>query len=139
MGMVPPISAGAPNNAYHCHPDHRNGNLNKSQWTITQVQELDAFRYAEANKWLDGAKGWGLHLVNGAAQYLGISVSRVTQLFVAEFVAGNAPVLWHGYPANHQAHAQDIPHAQVLKDWMKLNLVAAPKIRKLMRGQPCSL
>jgi hypothetical protein len=60
-------------------------------------------------------------------------------LFVAKFVASAPPAVWHGYPADHERNPQDIPESEVLRDWIQSGLLAAAKVRKLTRGQPCNL
>jgi hypothetical protein len=138
MGAALPTQP-AGNNPYCIHPDHRNGNPNKSQWTITEEEERAAFVRAVEHEWLLQNRGWGLHLHQEQPQYLGTSKGQAAALFVAKFVSSGAQVSWHGYPADHQRNIQDIPESKVLKSWIDLRLLALPKIRKLMKGQPCSL
>lgn len=128
-----------PGFVYRLNPDHRNGTGGKSQWTIPPPDEVRCFRQADDRAWLSVNVGWGLHMPDGGPQFLGISEDRSRALFVAKFVASEAPVAWHGYPADHQRHPQDIPAPSVLKAWLDLDLLNPAKIRKLSRGQPCSL
>lgn len=126
----------APGLDYFHHPDHRNSNPNKSQWTITREEERASFSQAFAEDWLRDTDGWGLHTPSGLPEYLGTALDR--KVFVAKFVGGPGTP-WHGYPADHQQRAQDIPHEAALQSWMNLGLLTAPKIRKIAKGQRCNL
>ncbi|MDT3777058.1 hypothetical protein PJI16_05730 [Nitrospira sp. MA-1] len=127
---------------YAPNPSHRNGNNRKSQWIIPQTQEIDCFSKAESNGWLYQHEGWGLHCPNGAPVFLGRLARSHKETFIAKFVNSRSTrqqALWHGYPADHQNNAQDIPETEILKKWLMLNLLKAAKIRKIIKGQPCSL
>jgi hypothetical protein len=124
---------------YAVNPKHRNGSPDGSQWTIPPIEEHACFQTAEIAGWLLGDKGWGLHLVAETPAYLGVAVDGGRLLFVAKFVAGAAPVVWHGYPADPEKRTHDIPEEHVLQHWLVLNLLSKPKIRKLGRGQACRL
>ena len=88
---------------YGCHPDHRNGNHNKSQWTISTTEEVESFKCSYSQRWVLGTRAWGLHLVDGQPAYLGTAIDRSRHLFVARFEDGNGNQRWqHGYPADHQ-------------------------------------
>ena len=127
--------------AYEVNPVHRNGMPTKSQWAIPEAHEVDSFTNALANTWVGHGIGigWGLHLVNGRAAYLGVAKDRVTNLLIARFVDGTRTQNWHGYPADHQANAQDVPDESILNAWMAAELIAPAKIRKLEKRQPCRL
>jgi hypothetical protein len=83
--------------------------------------------------------GWGLHLPNATVEYLGVDCSGTYSLFIAKFVDGNRKGHWHGYPGDPQRHAADIPNPDVLRSWLDDKILSAAKIRKIARGQPCSL
>jgi hypothetical protein len=139
MGVVVQQFDIRPGLVYQVHPNHRNGRADKSQWTIPQGDEIQCFQQADARTWLLVNRGWGLHIQNGGPQLLGLSQDRDRALFVAKFVSSAAPVVWHGYPADHQRHPQDIPAPEILKAWLDSGLLIPAKIRKLSRGQPCNL
>jgi hypothetical protein len=124
---------------YTHHPDHRNRTGGKSQWRISLPKERQAFITARAEGWLIRSTGWGLHVDNTEPAYLGVAQDHVTRVFVSKFVDGNQSQNWHGYPADHQRNPQDIPDADVLKIWMDNDLIPLSKIRKLVKGQPCTL
>jgi hypothetical protein len=129
---------------YIINPHHRNSNTNKSQWTISVGDEIGCFNHAKHQNWLTANKGWGLHIVNSAPNWLGVAQDQTTQLFVAKFV-GNpsnsaaSGTEWHGYPANYRVNNQDIPDEDILQKWLNTNILPAAKIRKLAKGQPCNL
>jgi hypothetical protein len=124
---------------YQHHPDHRNNQGGKSQWIISEESERASFGNAVAQGWIVGRVGWGVHPPNTQPQVLGVSQDRRRQLYIAKFVASQAPVLWHGYPADHQRHPQDVPAAPILRNWLTGALFVPAKIRKLLKGQPCTL
>jgi len=122
---------------YLCHPHHRNGNPNKSQWDLSEQRELDLFGLAFENQWLLDSVGWGVAKMNNTLEYLGVSTDRLTRLFIAKFVATGTN--WHGYPADHQRNQQDIPATAIQRKWLDDRVVPPSKIRKISKGQPCSL
>jgi hypothetical protein len=124
---------------YTVHPHHRNGNPHKSQWTINKGEEVVCFENARLYCWLIVDNGWGLHLIDKRPHCLGVGKDRHRRLFVAKFVGKLATDEWHGYPADHVINFRDIPPAPVLQSWLEKNLVRAAKIRKISKGQPCSL
>jgi len=124
---------------YRHHPDHRNGTSWKSQWTISEAAELASFELARSRGWLLGQVGWGLHIPIRSPEWLGVAQDHLTRVFFAKFVGATAPVMWHGYPADHRRNAADIPADLVLKAWLMAALLSPAKIRKIARGQPCSL
>jgi hypothetical protein len=129
----------APGVTYGVHPHHRNGMRRKSQWTISEDQERGVFVDARDKNWILQDIGWGLKIVEGRVAYLGVAQNHITQLFVAKFVNGNRKQSWHGYPADHQRHTQDIPNETMLQRWLDDGVLPPQKIAKLQRGKPCSL
>ena len=127
--------------SYSHHPHHRNGHNQKSQWTIQELEERSVFENALHEGWGSQFCLWGLHRPDNIIEYLGSSASVCghRDLFVAKFVNKNGQNSWHGYPADHQRTKYDIPDTQVLNTWMQSGLLSAPKIRKIMSQQPCSL
>lgn len=74
--------------------DHRDGNYNKSQWSISQNAERNVFSLAHKSNWFFDNIGWGLHFVNKSVNYLGVSVIRSRELFIGKFI--NGTVLTYG-------------------------------------------
>jgi hypothetical protein len=125
---------------YACHPQHRDhNNHNKSQWTISQGEEIQSFTRALAQAWILGSRGWGLHLANGVPDYLGVAADRDRRLFVARFEDGNENQKWHGYPADHQNKVNDRLPEEIKQFWLQNNVLAPAKVRKLVKGERCSL
>ena len=139
MGIPLTSQTVAPGYAYTVHPHHRNGTAGKSQWTVTEAQELGIFANSLTQQWLLGGFAWGLYSPGGQVSYLGVSSNNQTRLFVAKFVGGVAPIVWHGYPADPQRSVRDIPEPSIFRKWIDQGVLGLPKIRKLMRGQPCDL
>jgi hypothetical protein len=130
------ISAGV---IYMIHPDHRNKTAKKSQWTIPEKSEIRCFRLSHQSRWLVDRAGWGLHLVDGCAEYLGVDAQRTRKLFVARFEDGSGNQRWHGYPANPTEKSRDMVPERITDDWMTQGLLRPAVIRKLLRNQPCDL
>jgi hypothetical protein len=127
------------NSSYATIDYHRNGHPEKSQWTISEAEEINCFKLSENNKWLLQDHGWGLHFINGKADFLGIAQDRVTLVFIAKFVAKSPANAWHGYPADYRNNSKDIPAECILKEWLNKKIISTAKIRKITKGQPCSL
>ena len=85
---------------YLPNPQHRDGNLNKSQWSISIVDEIGVFHEMTRKDWSIENSGWGLYFRNGALNYLGIIQNRNEAVFIAKFVVDSNHNAWHGYPAN---------------------------------------
>lgn len=119
--------------------DHRNRSARKSQWTISEQDERTCFVLMYDSKWYEGNCGWSLNLNNGIINYLGVSFIRQRRLFLAKFVDGNNNQRWHGYPADHISNEQDIPPGAILLVWKNAGYLSLPKVRKIIRGQPCNL
>lgn len=129
-----------PTFSYLPHPHHRDGNRNKSQWTIVENDEVKVFNFAIASSWISGTSAWGVYLSDGNnLNYLGISKDRSRTLFLAKFVNKTNQTQWHGYPADHQINCQDIPAMDIQRRWLEANILSPAKIRKIAKGQPCNL
>ena len=128
---------------YRSKPDHRDGTNLKSQWTILYNQEVASFDLATREDWSSGATTrWGLHM-NPAPGNLGQSASAfgtpTRPLFIAKFIDGDANDLWHGYPADPYRNQHDIPPSSVLRAWNSATHLRPAVIRKLVKGQLCTL
>lgn len=139
----------SPEIGYQCHPDHRNGNPEKSQWCISASEEFAAFRLTLENNWMINETAWGLHISNGSIQYCGFDKTGTRNLIVAKFVSVLPANEWHGYPADPNGKSQiarnrEIPPLPIQQSWMnteflsRANLTRA-KIRKIGKGEPCNL
>lgn len=126
--------------------EHRNKNPNKAQWSISKPEERECFILAAKLKYKEkicelDATCWGIHLNANKVGILGQSMARSSRpkrdLFIAKFVDGSADGKWHGYPADHEMNAQDIPPHCILNHWLRSNYFSPAKIRKISRGQRC--
>lgn len=120
---------------YARHPHHANGNPNKSQWNITLEDEIIVFQRSRSSGWTQDRFTWGIYFQANKVQYLG-KATDLTPLIYAKFVDSSRDSRWHGYPADHRNQSDKLPE-NVSLQWMEL--LGAPKIRKLLRGQPCKL
>lgn len=124
---------------YTPNPQHRNGNPKKSQWIIIEREEVECFRMAYDKGWKNEGHVWGLYYKQNKIDYLGEGTDRSIRLFIAKFRNDLSHNTWHGYPADHQRHQQDIPDVSILHNWITNKVLAKAKIRKIGAGQPCSL
>jgi len=124
---------------YVINVHHRNGNIRKSQWTISEPEELSCFDNCQLKGWYEGPKGWGLHVVEEMPDWLGVAANATSQLFIAKFVADEQCMQWHGYPADYRRNHHDIPIDKVLRLWLVQSVLPRAKVRKIAKGQPCNL
>src|SRR5262249_34493156 len=123
---------------YHSNRDHRNRAPGKSQWTITEVQEVRCFSHAWSNQWLDERVGWGLHLDDdGTPGDLGRSDDGERELWFAKFVADRPP--WHGYPGDLKRRGRhDAPTRRVVTEWYRQGHIRKATFNKLIQGKQCA-
>lgn len=119
--------------------DHRNGSHSKSQWRISELEERDSFILMYNAPWHKNYGGWSLHIKNKVVRYLGINALRNRDLILAKFIDGNQNNIWHGYPADYVQDSRECPPVEILAAWKKRGYFSGAKIRKIARGQPCSL
>jgi hypothetical protein len=81
---------------YSPNPQHRDNNPNKSQWIITEGEEMNCFKTAYHKGWVTGSNAWGLHYIQDELTYLGIGINRCTDLFIAKFKNDISHNTWHG-------------------------------------------
>lgn len=131
---------------YIVNTQHRNDNQNKSQWTIIEDDEFACFKRVVELVYIHGfdvnSVCWSLHFDDGLVIYLGEAAANAPnsreKLFIAKFVCDNNET-WHGYPANPAIHTQDIPSSDLLDYWLSQGYLTRAKIRKIARGQKCTL
>jgi hypothetical protein len=124
---------------YSPNPEHRNKNPCKSQWIITEREEIQCFSVAYSKGWKNEKNAWGLHYKQSAVTYLGVGKKQGADLFIAKFKNDVPHNNWHGYPADYQGNSQDIPDKDILNNWIANDILPKAKIRKIMAGQPCKL
>lgn len=127
-----------PGVSYVINNQHRNGTPTKSQWNITEDEELDTFRLGRLHGWVFANEGWSLHVVNGIPAYLGVGTNRNLQLFIARFRKAPHVADWHGYPID-PARNHDRPVKAVTDAWLRNRILRKSTVRKIISGQPCKL
>ena len=139
MTVLPFFPNVVSNQNYTIKLDHRNKSKEKSQWTVSHQDEITIFVDAYTRIWVNKDNAWGVFFNNGKLDYLGVAQDHFTQVFIAKFINDTAHNNWHGYPADHQSHPQDIPDESILKNWLDNDILPKSKINKIARGKPCKL
>jgi hypothetical protein len=119
--------------------DHRDSSPRKSQWRISELEERNSFVLMYDAPWHTNYRGWSLHIKGKAAHYLGINALKNRNLIIAKFIDGNQNNIWHGYPADYVQDHRECPSIEILTAWKEKGHFSRAKIRKIIRGQPCSL
>lgn len=121
---------------YQHSEKHRDGNLGKSQWTISIEEEANSFRSSCEGGWIIEACGWGLHIVDGALAHLGYD-REAGEVFLAKF-DNHSDCHWHGYPCDYKKSNQ-CPSPEILQGWVDLGYLRLAQMRKITRGQKCAI
>lgn len=132
------VRCGSETHHYVHKRDHRDKTAGKSQWDISEADELSSFTVAMSSGWVNASYAWGIHKPNGVPKYLGRDRDHSTQLFIARFESKKEPFVWHGYPVNHKETGQR-PATTVLKLWIEKSVLPRTKISKIERGVKCTL
>ena len=141
---------------YSPYLKHRDGTGAKSQWrdVVTEDVEFSLFKNALQNDWVrlesfkykkkkyhrllsPNGRGWGLYVVNGKLEELGVLENWEIHVRVCVFEEGN-PKLWHGYPADF-TKPQDKPLDHVLQKWRNANYINKATMNKIKGGRIKSL
>jgi hypothetical protein len=133
-----PVELGA--YTYACKRDHRDGTRVKSQWTIPVEDEHASFVLGIDSDWVSGQSAWGLHLRDGAADYLGrsaVSPGPSVNLSIAFFQLASSTC--HGYPSDPKRSIRELPPEAVKSDWLSKGYLRSSVVRKLGRGLTCKL
>jgi hypothetical protein len=83
---------------------------NKSQWKITEKQEVLCFETAIVAGWQHGAYAYGVHQAKQRCRILGVD----------------------------RDHKTEVP-TTVLGKWLNAEVLSAAKISKITQGKPCRL
>ena len=126
---------------YISKADHRDNTPTKSQWTVSVADEHACFDFGVGHGWVStsGDSAWGLHVIDGKADYLGKSApgrGPEASLFVAFFQLAD---VCHGCPSDLKRSRREIPPTSVTRAWLEGKYLRGPVIRKLQLGQTCSL
>ena len=126
---------------YIHHPHHRHAQYanQKSQWIISEPQELSVYLGSVKKNWRTSGAYWGLALHDNSPQPLGVSPRPSSFiLMIAKFVADEQNN-WHGYPVAHWLSPWDKPDISILKEWKDSRIINKAKMAKIHRGYKCSL
>lgn len=122
------------NTAYQIHPQHRNGNPNKAQWTVSYENEISIFAGAAVeNIIVDEQYMWGIFVPQYEPEVLGVTKNG-DQSRIAIFDNGKHNGFWHGYPADY-IREQEVPPDVVLDTWRTKAIISKPDINKIIKGQ----
>lgn len=123
---------------YIISSQHRNGNPNKSIWTISYEEEVNCFIETITKNWKENSVAWGVKVINDLIQVVGLNNAKV-ELKLAKFVDGSNKNVWHGYPADYMNKSQDRPTTDILKNWVVNGYLTKAKMSKIRLGQSCNL
>lgn len=130
------ISINDQNLTYLIVPYHRDGTMGKSQWTISENDEVDCFAESFREEWTNGESNFGLRRDgNNDLIYLGKN-SFGEDLLIAKFVSNSSD--WHGYPSDYVRNTHDIPDFSTLKEWREKKFIQKSQMLKIKQGKPCN-
>lgn len=113
---------------YYCHPHHRNGDPEKSQWAISRLDEVNVFAEAPRDVCSNLLTRWGLNIADNQIAELGTNGE-----WLAKFISDGADVSqWHGWPACRWP--QDRPDQQLLEYWVVKGTITRARARRIERG-----
>ncbi len=110
--------------AYKVKNDHRQPSLinKKSQWTVSEWDELNLFIIAYNEDWTSPNKPQ-LWSTNGRENKIGecMDGKSLTDLYIAKYITDSNHHEWHGYPVSPRQY--DIPPEKVLSLWLERGLI----------------
>lgn len=121
---------------------HRNGNPNKSQWTVVPTIEVHLFEISYQNVRNTSPVLWSLHIENGVPVAVGISCTAKPPqrpLKIARFNHHKRPDYWSGYPADYRSRHQDRPPISVLKEWVAAGIISTADMSRVRGSKACNL
>jgi len=123
--------------AYKVKNDHRKPSLiaKKSQWTISEWEELILFTVAKYRDWYVLSKSgkhelWSIFVQDTKRAKIGEDTNG--DLFIAKYIA-DANNEWHGYPVSPKQF--DIPPQQVLEVWLQEGFIDKADKKKIIGGK----
>ncbi|MDH1707054.1 hypothetical protein [Acinetobacter johnsonii] len=124
---------------YQVNPQHRNGNFNKSQWSVKTDMELQIFSSGLINQWSNSSRDviWSVpkHLPN----LIEIGTERPTKgsanepLYIAKYT-GDTNGTWHGYPVSPKSQP-DHPPQEIVNKWIDDNFIDKSFFSRWIRGK----
>lgn len=123
---------------YQVNIQHRNQNNQKSQWKISEAEELEIFVAGLLNKWCDQTKMkiWSLPKQVGSFLQIGVerqSIGGSTKLYMAKFTCDHNGT-WHGFPVSSKS-VQDQPSEELMDVWYKMGLIDKSFRNKWSQGK----
>ena len=116
--------------SYKVNPQHR-GALplkQKSQWVITEDEEIELFEKAKLNEWICPREClWSIE-----DDFSIIGKDIVGDLFVAKFWGNQGE--WHGFPVSTKRKL-DRPPTSAIYDWVKKKIIRKRIGVKMAQGQ----
>lgn len=116
---------------------HRNGDPEKSQWTISVEEEFRSFAISRQNRWYQDKRGWGIH-PSGSLIEVGTLVCgkivRISRFQEMSPLGQEFKDIWHGYPADIKGKTNDIPVVEVLDSWLNAGIIKRHQLSKIRRG-----
>jgi hypothetical protein len=123
--------------AYKVKSDHRKPSLiaKKSQWTISEWEELILFAVAKFRGWNVSQKSgkhelWSIYIQDDKRSKIGEDSSG--DLFIAKYITDTNNE-WHGYPVSPKLY--DIPPEYILNLWLQEGLIDKADKKKIMGGK----
>lgn len=114
---------------YTVNPPHR-GALplaQKSQWKISEWEELTLFFDAQKNSWKCNKNNlWSVH-----SEFCKIGEDINNDLYIAKFKVDQG--IWHGYPVSPKEF--DIPPKNAVKNWLERKIISKRDATKINQGK----
>jgi hypothetical protein len=118
---------------YQINPQHRNGNPNKSQWSIICEEEIAVFAQSCNDGMVeDDHYMWGLYMPGDKPAILG-STKNSDDSKIAIFDNGKQNGFWHGYPADYIRN-NEVPPSEILAYWKTKEYINKSDINKIIKG-----
>ena len=122
------------NSAYQIHQQHRDGNPNKAQWTVSYEDEVSIFAGTFVEGLItDEQYMWGIYVPLSEPEVLGVTKNGDMSK-IAIFDNGKHNGFWHGYPADY-IRRQEVPPDDVLDLWRDKEKISKSDIKKIIKGQ----
>lgn len=125
---------------YQPKKDHRDKTAEKSQWTISEIDEIKLFLRGFCNHWYNPSKEqiWAVTkdftIIGEESRNSKNRGSKFTSLFFAKFTSDKQNV-WHGYPISpYLNHDRTIPQS-IINDWLDRKIVEKSYMAKWQKGK----
>ena len=118
---------------------HRNGNPNKSQWTVKTEIELQIFTFGLLNEWCNTSQDVIWSIPKHSQQLTSIGTERAIKgsstecLYIAKYT-GDSNGTWHGYPVSNKSQP-DHPPQEIVNQWIQTNHIDKSFFSRWVRGK----